>query len=424
MIIESAGSVCSGIGAAPYALDHIEFKWFAEIEEFQSNVLKYHYPNVNNFGDMIKIPNLLNNKKISDVDLVCGGTPCQSFSLAGLKEGLKDERGNLTLEFLKIVEENDNLRLSKNKKRGFVLWENVEGIFSDKTNAFGIFLSGLAGLDDEIPKNKIQKSGVLKGPKRNIAWRILDAKFFGIPQQRKRVFVLASDKNFFPENILFEKQKHTLVTYPKSELSFKIDDIDYQIFREYTDTLYSAYGTKWNGNSAAYNGSLFVVEDNKIRRLSPLECERLMGFPDGYTNITGASRTKRYQSTGNSWPVPVIKWIGNQLEKYNPEEESILKYNLNKSDQPNDVKIGNLENIISSCDIKQLYLSPVGAAGILRRKDERKINMNFKLQKHLENTKEKMCNKEIEKQSKKQNRGAFSKNKEKKKNNQMSLFNS
>ena len=90
-----------------------------------------------------------------------------------------------------------------------------------------------------------------------------------------------------------------------------------ELFREYTDCLYPSYGTKWNGNAAAYNGSLYVVQDNRIRRLSPLECERLMGFPDGYTDIPGATRTTRYQALGNSWAVPVIRWIGERLSDGN-----------------------------------------------------------------------------------------------------------
>lgn len=412
MIIKTAGSVCSGIGSATYALDFLDFKWFAEIEEFQSNVLKHHYPDIPNVGDMRKIPNSLHSNEIPTVDLVCGGTPCQSFSLAGLKKGLEDDRGNLTLEFLKTVNKNDEIRLSNGKKRSFILWENVEGIFSDKTNAFGTFISGLVGLDNAIPKEEIKKAGILKGPNRNVAWRVLDAKFFGVPQQRKRVFVLASDKNFCPENILFEEKIKPTIAYPKSNLKFMKDNLNYQIFREYTDTLYSAYGTKWNGNSAAYNGSLFVVENRKIRRFSPLECERLMGFPDNYTKIKGSSRTKRYQSTGNSWAIPVIKWIGDRFKSHNYEKESILKnlkININKSNQPNDVKIGNLKDIVTPCNIKNLFISPVGSAGILRRKNERQINMNKELEKYLEATKNKMSLKEIEKRSRKQKRGNFSK---------------
>lgn len=411
MEIKSVGSICSGIGAAAYAWDHLNFKWFSEIEEFQSNVLKNHYPEVPNLGDMVKVPNLLKNKEVPSVDLICGGTPCQAFSLAGLSKGLDDERGNLTLEFIKVVEENDKIRLEQGKDRSIVLWENVTGVLSDKTNAFGSFLAGLAGFDEPIKKEDISKSGTIKGAKRNIAWRILDAKFFGVPQQRRRVFLMAGDTNFKPENILFEESVNCLdVDYPKYDLFFTKDESKYEVFREYTDTLYSAYGTKWNGNAAAYNGSLFVKEDDELRRLSPLECERLMGFPDDYTNIPGSSRTKRYQGTGNSWAVPVVKWIGEKLLSYDPNKESILNTAsiINTSVQPNHVIIGHMIDIVSPCDIKPLYLSPVATAGILRRSEERGINMNESLRKQLMKVKKRMSDEKINKKSRTQKRGRFS----------------
>jgi DNA (cytosine-5)-methyltransferase 1 len=96
------------------------------------------------------------------------------------------------------------------------------------------------------------------------------------------------------------------------------NQVAYKTFREYTDCLYSSYGTKWNGNAAAYNGSLYVVQDDKIRRLSPLECERLMGFPDNYTNIPWKGKPsppdgRRYKALGNSMAVPVMHWIGKRM---------------------------------------------------------------------------------------------------------------
>ena len=100
--------------------------------------------------------------------------------------------------------------------------------------------------------------------------------------------MLAGGTDFFPENVLFEKHINDLQEFPETKLTFEKDGHRFEVFREYTDCLYSAYGTKWNGNAAAYNGSLFIVQDERIRRLSPLECERLMGFPDNYTNIKGA----------------------------------------------------------------------------------------------------------------------------------------
>ena len=128
--------------------------------------------------------------------------------------------------------------------------------------------------------------------------------------KEKRLYVVAGGKDFYPENVIFDGFPKSVKDYKKDNLIFNKNGYEIEVFRSYTDCLYSAYGTKWNGNAAAYNGSLFIVQDKKIRRLTPLECERLMGFPDGYTNIEDSKRTNRYQAVGNSWAVPVIKWIG------------------------------------------------------------------------------------------------------------------
>ena len=171
--------------------------------------------------------------------MICGGTPCQAFSLAGLKNGLNDERGNLTLKFVDIIETNDDIRLKENKDRTIVFWENVEGVLKDKTNAFGCFVSYLAGLDNVVDIKKWPNAGILKGPKRNVAWRILDAKYFGVPQQRKRLYVLAGGTDFYPENILFEEHKNELMEYPKGELCFEKDGHRFEVFREYIRTKFS-----------------------------------------------------------------------------------------------------------------------------------------------------------------------------------------
>src|SRR5690606_27393623 len=106
-------------------------------------------------------------------------------------------------------------------------------------------------------------AGLIRGPKRNVAWRVLDAKFFGVPQQRKRVYLLAGGKDFYPEEVLFEINKKPLSEFEKYDLEFSKDGVNFKVFREYTDCLYSAYGTKWNGNAAAYNGSLFIVQNER-----------------------------------------------------------------------------------------------------------------------------------------------------------------
>ena len=427
------GSVCSGVEAASVAFTKLKFQplWFSEIANFPSRVLKVHYPNIKNLGDMNNIAELIKGGVVDAPDFLCGGTPCQAFSLAGWKKGLVDKRGQLTLSFIEIADAVDEKRIKDKKEKAIILWENVEGVLRDKTNAFGIFLSGLAGLDEEIEIDKWPSSGILYGKSRNVAWRVLDAKYFGLPQQRRRLFVIATGKNKNPESILFERTKYNndLFNYKnlytesilannnneislfddfledKPTLEKTINSDNYEVFREYTDCLYSAYGTKWNGNAAAYNGSLYVSENKKVRRLTPLECERLMGFPDNYTNIPNNRDTNRYQAVGNSWAIPVITWIGKRiLDSHNtpnkinyPSPIKIQKkYDLflfnddfihtesevfiNTSPCPNDFKKGDIFEIIDTSAPEKFYLSPKGTAGILRRKNERSLNMNNRLE--------------------------------------------
>ena len=441
MNIKSVGSICSGIEAASVAWKPLgfKFKWFSEIAPFPSQVLKEKYPNIENLGDMNNIPDAIIKESIFAPDLICGGTPCQAFSLAGWKNGLDDDRGNLTLKFVDIVEANDNIRLKKGLNQSIVFWENVEGVLTDKTNAFGCFISSLAGFSNILEIKRWPSSGVVRGPKRNIAWRVLDAKYFGLPQQRKRLYLLAGGKDFFPENILFEKNMNPFPSYPEAPLTFEKEGHKFEVFREYTDCLYSAYGTKWNGNAAAYNGSLFVVQDNRIRRLSPLECERLMGFPDNYTNLEKSKRTQRYQAIGNSWAVPVISWIGNRLCDYTHDTLNVLKYkdelndkifnitnegiyldlgknilyinddfSLNCTSIPEHPSFSDMRDIVSADAPENIYISPVGCHGIVRRKQERRISMNSRLEEILLENASKWSIEEIEKRSRVQKRGRFS----------------
>lgn len=440
MNIKIVGSICSGIEAASVAWEPLGFcfKWFSEIADFPSRVLKEKYPEIPNLGDMNDIPKKIESGEINAPDLLCGGTPCQAFSLAGWRNGLNDDRGNLTLKFVDIAEANDKKRKELGKEQSILFWENVEGVLADKTNAFGCLVSSLAGLNDVIELRKWPNAGIVRGPKRNVAWRVLDAKFFGLPQQRKRLYVLAGGTDFYPENVLFEEHRNKLMDYPKEELSFEKDGHRFEVFREYTDCLYSAYGTKWNGNAAAYNGSLFVVQDDRIRRLSPLETERLMGFPDGYTDLPKAKKTNRYQGTGNSWAVPVVQWIGKRLVDYSGDTlkisgdntqlmgriqkvedglfidcgKDIVKVDfdreVNCTYTPEECKFGSMKDIVSADAPEDIYISPVGCFGIVRRKQERNLKINERLEQVLLSISSQMTPEEIEKRSRVQKRGRFS----------------
>lgn len=439
-MIKTVGSICSGIEAASVAWNPLglSFQWFSEIAPFPARVLKEKFPDILNLGDMNNIPRALEQNDIVAPDLICGGTPCQAFSLAGGKNGLNDERGNLTLKFVDIIEANDRARKRHGKQPCIVFWENVEGVLKDKTNAFGCLISSLAGLDDVLTVKSWPNAGLLEGKKRNVAWRVLDAKYFGLPQQRRRLYVVAGGKDFHPESVLFELHRKEFVNYPASELKFRKDGHDFEVFREYSDCLYSAYGTKWNGNAAAYNGSLFVAQDGRLRRLSPLECERLMGFPDNYTKLEGASRTNRYQAIGNSWAVPVVRWIGTrlidsfrdsicfsdhlmELQTYTQnlsESERFFALGkdvvpladvaLNCTEIPETSSFCSLPEIISANAPERIYISPVGCSGILRRKKERNISINPRLEEIMIKISSQMTADEIEKKSRIQPRGRFS----------------
>ena len=203
------GSVCSGIEAASVAWHPLGWQaaWFAEIEPFPCAVLAHHYPTVPNLGDMTTIAPRILKGEVDAPDVLAGGTPCQAFSVAGLRESLADERGNLTLKFVELADAIDFVRVRDGRPPAIVFWENVPGVLSTKDNAFGCFLAGLAGEDEPLraPGGKWANAGAVYGPARAIAWRTLDAQYFGLAQRRRRVFVVASARDGFdPATVLFE----------------------------------------------------------------------------------------------------------------------------------------------------------------------------------------------------------------------------
>jgi DNA (cytosine-5)-methyltransferase 1 len=203
------GSVCSGIEAASVAWGPLGWKaaWLSEIEPFPSAVLAHHYPDVPNLGDMTTLPERILSGEVEAPDVFCGGTPCQAFSVAGLRNSLDDARGNLSLTFVGIANAIDHVRSVRSDAPAIVFWENVPGVLSTKDNAFGCFLGALAGEDDPIipPGEKWTNAGCVYGPQRAVAWRVLDAQYFGVAQRRRRVFVVASARNDFdPAAVLFE----------------------------------------------------------------------------------------------------------------------------------------------------------------------------------------------------------------------------
>lgn len=174
------GSVCSGVEAASVAWEPLGFEpvFFSEIEPFPSAVLAHHWPDVPNHGDMTKFEEW--NYESGAIDVLVGGTPCQSFSIAGMRGGLEDDRGNLALTYMRMV---DQLRPQ------WCVWENVPGVLS---SGGGRDFGSIVGALDELGYS--------------CAWRVLDAQNFGVPQRRRRVFLVgcASGDWRDPAQVLFE----------------------------------------------------------------------------------------------------------------------------------------------------------------------------------------------------------------------------
>ena len=187
-------SICSGIEAATVAFHG--FGWtplaFSEIEPFPSAVLAARWPQVPNLGDMTKFAEWP-EEILAECDLLVGGPPCQAFSVAGLRKSLDDDRGNITLAYVRLLNHIDEVRKRHGRPPAIAVYENVPGLLSTKDNAFGCLIGALAGCDEapETETGKWPKSGYVCGETRRVGYRILDAQFFGVAQRRRRIFLVA-----------------------------------------------------------------------------------------------------------------------------------------------------------------------------------------------------------------------------------------
>ncbi len=295
-------SVCAGIEAATAAWHPLgwEAAAFSEIEPFPRAVLTHHYPDTPLHGDFTTIGN-----EYGPVDLLVGGTPCQSFSVAGFRGGLDDERGQLALQFLRL--------LDRTRAR-WVVWENVPGVLSSNGGRdFGSFLGGLVELGY------------------GFAYRILDAQHFGVPQRRRRVFVVGYLGDWRrAAAVLFER--HSLLGHPapRREKGPSVaaltangvgtcgaDDNQGQAGHLIASTGETSHCLN-DGGGKPGQGYPAALQGSAVRRLTPRECERLQGFPDDYTLIPyrgkPAADGPRYKALGNSMAVPVMRWIGDRIQ--------------------------------------------------------------------------------------------------------------
>ena len=320
-------SVCSGIEAATVAWCPLGWQAvaFAEVDAYPSAVLAHHYPHVPNYGDMTRFREWPD----AALDLLVGGTPCQSLSVAGLRKGLDDPRGSLMLVYL---------ALARRARPRWVVWENVPGVLSaDDGRAFGSLLGGLAELGY------------------GFAYRVLDAQHFGVPQRRRRVFVVGHLGDWRrAAAVLFERASLSGHPAPRREAGEVAPTVpsrrtaggglgtDFDCDGGLIAGAVSAKWAKGTGGPAGdecYNLTLAhslradgfdASEDGTgrgtpearqalaVRRLTVEECEFLQGFPRGYTAIPyrgkPAADGPRYKALGNSMAVPVVRWIGQRIQ--------------------------------------------------------------------------------------------------------------
>ncbi|WP_024470272.1 DNA cytosine methyltransferase [Treponema pedis] len=293
-------SICSGIEAATVAWEPLGFKpvGFAEIEKFPCELLRQKYPNVKNYGDITQYEKW----DIGQFDILAGGTPCQSFSIAGKRGGTTDDRGALMYAYLGIVE---------TYRPRWVIWENVPGVLS--SNSGYDFTSFLAGLEE---------CGY------GWTYRVLDAQYFGVPQRRRRVFVIGhiDNRTDLAAKVLFEQEGVRRNTTAGCTEKKKTTESIRSCFAYYRR------GGNYKYHKAEYSSTLrntassdcidLILQNKKIRRLTPLECERLQGFPDNYTQIEWRGKpteqcpdSLRYKAIGNSMAVPVMRWIGERIKR-------------------------------------------------------------------------------------------------------------
>ena len=385
-------SLFSGIEAATVAWEQLgwEHVAFCEIDEFPSAVLAHHYPDVPNLGDITKV----DWKEVIDehgaVDLIVGGSPCQSFSVAGGRESLDGESA-LCFEYWRAI---------RDARPTWFLWENVPGVLNTRDNAFGQFLWKLEGLGY------------------GMAWRVLDAQFFGVAQRRRRVFLVGHlGDGGGAAAVLFESESvsgNTQTSRGKREelaraagrgasarcgegmniqpsvlraqtIDYKqtpkiSDEISHTLTHEGRGGIHSAVAFKYSAGAAArtmptyedgstptltadYHAPAVAFAQNTrdevcivggdgqtvgalaaspgmkqqsyvaqrmaetihdgskwvVRRLTPVECERVQGFPDGWTDIPYRGKehppdTPRYKAIGNSMAVPVMRWLGERIQ--------------------------------------------------------------------------------------------------------------
>ena len=435
------GSLFDGIGGWPLAAVRygVEPIWASEVESFAIAVTKYHFPNMRHLGDIRRI----DGERIAPVDILCAGSPCQNLSCAGNRQGLAGAESSLFHEAIRILREMRSATDGKYPR--YFVWENVPGAFSsNRGHDFRTVLEEIAEAEIPMPSSgKWAASGMVRGEHREIAWVTKDAQYFGVPQRRKRIFLVASfgakcageilfDEEGLPRNFaegdgdgegiaigvergfigaggdaslrgltgergsdrktdiafrcwgggiiksLFEKgdrlgqSSSTVHAYSDKASTLRagagapkhLADIKGRLVCathrgmldcKGSETIWNGTGEvsdfvreaeihsalpvtrnegmphlangksavgclmancatkQWLGNQEAFSGDYHIIRNKTVRRLTPLECERLQGLPDGYTNVEMDGKppkdSARYKALGNGMAQPCPDFV-------------------------------------------------------------------------------------------------------------------
>lgn len=327
-------SLCSGAGGLELGLERagMTVVGHCEIDPTARQVLAHHWPDIPCWDD---ITTMNGHDWNGRTDLVCGGTPCTDLSVAGRREGLGGQHSRIFWDFCRIADKS-NAR--------WVLWENVAGaLSSNRGGDFAAVLWGLTGHHPGVPENGWKTSGVCVGTERAVVWRLLDARWFGVAQRRRRVFALACPPAdigraveilFEPESVSGNPQP---VTAQGQDIAGTLGggsggrgwapDTDRMTFiaTALHHTQDPITSVEFCHTLSLDGAAVFLSGAPAVRRLTPTECERLMGWPDGWTRYGADNReiadSHRYRLCGNGVVANVTEWIGRRILQQTEDDQ-------------------------------------------------------------------------------------------------------
>lgn len=338
------GSLFDGAGTFPFAASAFGILpiWASEIEPFPIQVTQKRLPKMKHLGDITKI----DGSAITPVDVITFGSPCQDLSVAGKRAGLDGERSGLFLEAIRIIKE--MRRKTNGKYPRYAVWENVPGAFSsNKGEDFRTVLEEFCKIKDDttiIPrpaeKGKWRTAGLILADGYSIAWRVLDAQFWGVPQRRRRIFLVADFGGGSAGEILFE-QDGLSRNFAESRKAWQAtssngtDDFartNHRITSPIECVGFDPYNSALTGNVAATLGTncgfttgrnaviICKRESNQfkriIRRFTPLECCRLNGMPDWWCQDLEQNDSAEYIMWGNGMALPCVLYVMQGIAKH------------------------------------------------------------------------------------------------------------